>query len=160
MKVKYYGDKVVTNEKSIVLCGPTPRDNNTLSWRPKALQILEKLGFDGTIYVPEYTSGLKFNSYIDQVNWEREVYINCTVILFWVPRHIPDMLGLTTNVEFGYWLKSEKCIYGRPEFAERTRYLDWLYNLEYHKEPYNDLEKLLQAGMLLADELVKNKKEI
>ena len=45
------------------------------------------------------------------------------------------MLGLTTNVEFGYWLKSKKCLYGRLNNAYRTDYLDWLYKLEYEEEP-------------------------
>ena len=79
MKVKYYKDEVIENEKSIVLC------------------------------------------------------------------------GLTTNVEFGYWLKSGKCIYGRPDTAQRTRYLDWLYNLEYKKEPHNNLEELLKEAIVLAN---------
>lgn len=149
IKIKYYTDEVAENEKSIALCGPTPRDNKTTSWRVEALQILEKLGFEGTVYVPEYSSGQKYKSYVEQVEWERKVYLNCTIMVFWIPRHFPDMPGLTTNVEFGYWLKSGKCIYGRPENAERTRYLDWLYNLEYNKKPYNNLEELLHASIIL-----------
>lgn len=153
MQVKYYEDDIIENEKSIVLCGPTPRDTNTPSWRPEALKILKKLDYDGIVYVPEYKDGKGYNSSFEKVKytWERNTYLNSTVILFWVPREIPNMLGLTTNVEFGYWLKSGKCIYGRPDFAQRTRYLDWLYNLEYNKEPYNNLEELLKETIKLAN---------
>lgn len=161
MKIKYYGDDIEKNEKSLVLCGPTPRDSSTPSWRPEAIEMLEKLGFEGTVFVPEYSSSIRFDSYIDQVEWERNVYTNCTVILFWVPRHFPNMPGFTTNVEFGYWINSGKCIYGRPDNAERTRYLDWLYNLEYKKEPYNNLKDLLNNSILLVDKLSEeNRKEL
>lgn len=159
MKIKYYGDKIVQGEKSIVLCGPTPRDEYTQSWRPEALKIFQNLKFEGTVFVPEYSSSWRFHTHDEQVGWERNVYLNCTVMLFWVPRHIPDMIGLTTNVEFGYWLKSGKVLYGRPENAERVRYLDWLYNLEYNKPPFSNLEELIQESIKLTYE-AKDIKEI
>lgn len=156
MIIKYYGDKIEKNMKSIVLCGPTPRDSNVKSWRPKAISILEDLKYDGIVYIPENGCNQEvFKKYIEQVEWEREVYINSTIILFWIPRKISDMLGLTTNVEFGYWLKSKKCIYGRPENAERIRYLDWLYSLEYNKIPSSDLKELLINALEMVNNLIK-----
>ena len=88
------------------------------------------------------------------ISWrkERECYINSNVIVFWVPRKFPSMLGLTTNVEFGYWLKSKKCIYGRPDDSYRTDYLDWLYNLEYNKKPENSLDELLRQAVKMSEE--------
>lgn len=59
----------------------------------------------------------------------------------------------TTNVEFGYWLHSGKVVYGRPSNAPKTKYLDWLYKLDYDKDPCNDLETLLKASSLLANNL-------
>lgn len=150
MKIKYYGDEIGTNEKSLVLCGPTPRSDEVKSWRPTAIKILEELQFDGIVYVPEYKSEICFN-YEEQVNWEREVYKSAKIIIFWVPRKKPDMLGLTTNVEFGYWLKTGKCIYGRPSDAERVRYLDWLYKLEYDEKPYYELKELLKKAISLVN---------
>ena len=71
-----------------------------------------ELNYDGIVYVPELKDDLQvFKNKEEQVLWERECYINSNVILFCVPRIFPSMLGLTTNVEFGYWLKSKKCIY-------------------------------------------------
>ena len=59
---------------------------------------------------------------------------------------------ISINVRFGYWLKSRKCIYGRPDNAYRTDYLDWLYNLEYNKKPINSLEKLLEQAVKMSEE--------
>lgn len=59
----------------------------------------------------------------------------------------------TTNVEFGYWLHSGKVVYGRPRNAHKTKYLDWLYKLDYDKDPYTDLETLLRDSSLLANNL-------
>lgn len=54
MIVKYYEDKVIECKKSIFLAGPTLRKEIVKSWRPQAIEILEELGFDGVVYVPEF----------------------------------------------------------------------------------------------------------
>lgn len=153
MEIKYYGDEILPNQKAISLCGPTPRNNKTKSWRIDAIKILKKLNYDGIVYIPE-SNGEKlfFKNKEEQMMWERNCYINSNIIVFWVPRKFPNMLGLTTNVEFGYWLKIKKCIYGRPKNAYRTDYLDWLYNLEYHKKPYDTLEELITETVALLEE--------
>ena len=148
MIVKYYGDLITKDKPAISLCGPTPRDSKTTSWRQEALSILQDLGYDGIVYVPESKNEIPvFENKDAQRAWERDCYLNSNVILFWVPRTFPNMLGLTTNVEFGYWLKSKKCVYGRPDGAYRTDYLDWLYNLEYHQKPSNSLAELLRQAI-------------
>lgn len=153
MKVKYYGDTIEKNKKSISLCGPTPRNNKVISWRKEALDILQNIGYDGIVYVPELKNEVQvFKTKYEQLSWERECYINSNVILFWIPRKFPTMLGLTTNVEFGYWLKSKKCIYGRPDCAYRTDYLDWLYNLEYNQKPKNSLDELLKQAVKMSED--------
>ena len=153
MKVKYYGDTIEKNKKSISLCGPTPRNNKVISWRKEALDILQNIGYDGIVYVPELKNEVQvFKTKYEQLSLERECYINSNVILFWIPRKFPTMLGLTTNVEFGYWLKSKKCIYGRPDGAYRTDYLDWLYNLEYNQKPKNSLDELLKQAVKMSED--------
>lgn len=148
MEIRYYGDKITKDKKSISLCGPTPRNNKTESWRKEAINILKELKYNGIVYIPESKNNENiFKCKEEQLMWERNCYINSDLILFWVPRKFPNMLGLTTNVEFGYWLKSKKCLYGRPNNAYRTDYLDWLYKLEYTKEPYNDLKELLKEAI-------------
>lgn len=153
MEIKYYGDIIEKGKIAISLCGPTPRNNKVKSWRQEALNILQKLNYNGIVYVPELKNEKEvFTKKEEQLLWERECYINSNVILFWVPRKFPSMLGLTTNVEFGYWLKSKKCIYGRPDDSYRTSYLDWLYNLEYNKQPINSLEELLKQAVKMSEE--------
>jgi hypothetical protein len=85
--------------------------------------------------------------------WERIALTEATVIMFWIPRSLPDMPAFTTNVEFGYWLSSGKVIYGRPDNASKIKYLDWLYELDYRKKPINNLETLLRESIHLANTL-------
>ncbi len=111
------------------------------------------MGFDGIVYVPEYSTWKPKEDYIDQAMWERIALTDATVILFWVPRKLPDMAAFTTNVEFGYWLHSGKVVYGRPNDASKIKYLDWLYRLDYDKNPYENLQSLLGASVELANNL-------
>lgn len=79
--------------------------------------------------------------------WERIGLTNASVIAFWIPRYLPDMPAFTTNVEFGYWLHTGKVVYGRPNDAEKIKYLDWLYKLDYNEEPVDSLEELLNISV-------------
>ena len=144
MRVNFSDEVVLKGKKSIFLAGPTPREEKVASWRVDAVKKLEELGFDGVVFVPEYSTWVPKTNYVDQANWEREALTEATVILFWIPRSLPDMPGFSTNVEFGYWLHSKKVIYGRPDGAPKTKYLDWLYKTDYNEEPFNDLDKLLE----------------
>jgi hypothetical protein len=112
---------------TIFLAGPTPRLSDVQSWRPEALDLLGQLGFTGTVLVPERRDWSAGFDYLDQVEWEYTGLEGCSTIAFWVPRRLPDLLGLTTNVEFGRYVGSGRCVYGRPEGAAHTKYLDWLY---------------------------------
>lgn len=113
--------------QSIFLAGPTPRKNTTTpSWRPEALQIIEKYGFDGTVFIPENREGVCGFEYDAQVHWEWEALNQATIILFWVPRDIEQMPAFTTNVEFGMYAHSRKIILGYPKDAPKMSYLDAL----------------------------------
>lgn len=159
--IKNYSDQeVIKNEKSIFLAGPTPRTDKIKSWRLNACDILEELGFDGVVYVPEYSTNKAKEDYVDQAMWERKALKEATVILFWIPRDLKDMPAFTTNVEFGYWLHTNKVIYGRPNGAPKTKYLDWLYELDYNKKPHNNLKDLLKCSIEMAEELHNNKQKL
>lgn len=110
--------------KSIFLAGPTPREPLVPSWRPEAIAILGELGFEGDVLVPERADWASLSAYLDQVNWEWEGLNLCTQAVFWVPRDLADMPAFTTNVEYGLMASSSKCVFGRPEGAPKTRYLD------------------------------------
>lgn len=112
--------------KSIMLCGPSPRDKDTTSWRPKAIELLEKLGYDGHVFVPEPRDGKFSGDYIDQVEWETAALSQADSIVFWVPRDMKTMPALTTNVEFGVWADSGKVVLGTPAEAEHVRYLQYM----------------------------------
>lgn len=110
--------------KSMFLAGPTPRDSETASWRPRALELLAEAGYDGVVFVPEEEGGfLPGHDYDAQLAWERAALDACDVILFWVPRNMAKMPGLTTNVEFGLYVSSGKVVFGAPQGAASVRYL-------------------------------------
>lgn len=158
MKINYSDQEVIKGVKSIFLAGPTPRGSETESWRTNACELLEENGFDGVVYVPEYSTWKPKTDYVDQAEWEREALTNASVIAFWIPRELPDMPAFTTNVEFGYWLHSGKVLYGRPDSASKIKYLDWLYRVDTGLEPVNNINDLLLEAIELSDKLFNDVK--
>jgi 8-oxo-dGTP pyrophosphatase MutT (NUDIX family) len=112
--------------RSVFLAGPTPRTAEVASWRPAALALLAERGYDGVVFVPEPRDGGPVRSYIAQVDWELDALACADCILFWIPRELAQLPGFTTNVEFGYWARSGKCILGAPPGAPKLTYLDAL----------------------------------
>lgn len=113
---------------SIFLAGPTPRDNDTQSWRPAALRQLADRAYDGLVYVPENKDGPNIwdsASWEAQITWEENAIEAATCLLFWIPRNMMTLPGLTTNVEFGYALgrNPHKVVLGFPPGAPGTQYL-------------------------------------
>lgn len=160
MIINYSDKPVLKGKKSIFLAGPTPRSLDVETWRKEAIRILDELGFDGIVYVPELEVDNRTFNYDNQVWWEREALYNASTIIFWIPR-CSQLPAFTTNVEYGYWIakNSNKCLYGRPDDSEKNRYLDWLYQTETGNKPINNLEELLKDAVKLANEN-KNKTDI
>ncbi len=129
--------------KSLFLAGPIPRDEGVASWKRKAVDILEKHGFSGTVLVPEKREFTAKVDYMDEIEWDLKALSTCDLIVFWIPRKKPHMLGLTSNVEFGYYINKKNIIYGRPDNADEISYLDWLYKKDTGETPFNNLEDLL-----------------
>jgi 8-oxo-dGTP pyrophosphatase MutT (NUDIX family) len=140
MQVIYAGEEMPEKVvKSIFLAGPTPRNKEEQSsWRPLALDFLDRMRYDGVVFIPEPRDGEFKLNYDDQVSWE-EKYLNIAdCIVFWVPRDIeldskgyPKMAGFTTNVEFGAWADSGKIVFGAPPNATKNGYL------KHYSEKYN-----------------------
>lgn len=132
MKIIYTFENDKVEGESLFLAGPTPRSADVQSWRPKTIELLEnKFKFDGTVYCPEYREGHcdiegkgKFN---DQIDWEHNALDTCDAILMWVPRKLETMPALTTNIEFGFYVKSGRLFYGRPPESVKNHYLDYCY---------------------------------
>lgn len=113
----------------IFLAGPTPRDGTVERWRTQARIILEHHALNrnlGTILIPEDEDFDNFDPVTinNQVEWEWKGLEESDAILFWVPRNMVTLPGLTTNVEFGMQAKSNKVVLGYPEDAEHCGYLD------------------------------------
>lgn len=131
MQVVYTGEQAPTIvTKSIFLAGPSPRKASDPNWRVDAFKILKDLGYTGVVYAPIWRDGPPNESgkpfdYDGQVEWETKYLNACDVIVFWVPRDMESLPGLTTNVEYGMWLNSGKIVLGYPNDAEHMRYLDW-----------------------------------
>lgn len=143
MVINYSDQPVKKTGKSVFLAGPTPRSKDIPSWRPKACEYLQEQGFDGIIYVPELSSGEAKFCYDNQIAWEWTALENASIIAFWIPRNRITMPAFTTNVEFGYYVRDSRVVYGRPDSAELNSYLDRLYK-RHHSEGliYNDLREL------------------
>jgi hypothetical protein len=134
--------------RSIFLAGPTPREANVKSWRPEALKILKDLGYDGTVYIPEYKSGPKGQNFSAdaQIKWERLAMQSADIILMWVPRELKDMPAFTTNVEFGLYCDSGRLVFGYPKNAPKMDYLGWTAK-EKKIQIHNDLNSLCKEAI-------------
>lgn len=151
MKLNFSSKEVIKEENSLFLAGPTPRTLEMESWRKEAIKILEDLHYNGVVYIPEREFDEENRGSENESLWEREALYNAKVIVFWVPRSIKRLPGFTTNIEFGYWLSkdSSKVVYGRPDDSENNEYLDWLYETETSKKPFNNLEALLTEAVAM-----------
>ncbi len=147
MNVIFADQTLSLRQPSIFLAGPTPRSAGIPSWRPEALAILQELQFAGTLLVPERRNWCVRFNYLDQVEWEFAGLEGCSVVAFWVPRDLSALPGFTTNVEFGRYVGSGRCVYGRPADAPHTHYLDWLYAKLTGREPEQTLRATLTAAV-------------
>lgn len=133
-------------KKTLFLAGPTPREAGVPGWRQEALQILRELGFDGTVFIPEPRDGKWLENYEVQIEWEEEGLQRADAIVFWVPRQIPMMTGLTTNIEWGEWKGSGKVLWGAPETATQVRYPEY-YAKKLGVPTFKDLRELLTQAV-------------
>ena len=109
----------------IFLAGPVPRDDGNdgvAAWHVDAINALDSAGFHGTIAVPRLPPGVKADS-AAQVVWEHAAMSRADALLFWIPRVLWSLPGLTTNLEWGVWHGSGKAVLGAPPGAPRMRYL-------------------------------------
>ncbi|MFI5945895.1 nucleoside 2-deoxyribosyltransferase domain-containing protein [Streptomyces uncialis] len=118
---------------SVFLAGPTPdRSAPVPSWRPAALDTLTAQWNSETpltVLSPESRNGQRAARYEDQVDWETTARQNATAILFWIPRDLRTMPGMTTNVEFGLDVTTGRAVLGCPPDCpdpQRNRYLIYI----------------------------------
>lgn len=101
-----------------------------VSWRLQAIREFEKIGYLGELYVPEPEGCGSFSSseldHSAQIKWSRRGLSRSRVIMFWVPRDLDTLPGFTTNIEFGEWCRSGKCVLGYPSTAKKMGYLAYV----------------------------------
>ncbi len=132
--------------KKIFLAGPMSRTGGA-DWRDDAIKILQDGGYDGAVYDPRSNWGAETFSFSAQVEWELKALNRADVILFWVPR-TEENPGFTTNVEFGKFVDSGRCVLGFPPDAMKMRYLKELANNA--KAPvFETLERCLEEAIIL-----------
>ena len=126
----YYAQTPLPNnyQPSIFLAGPTPRSPEVPSWRPQALELLQR--YPCNVLVPEFPApppNAKFD-YPAQVEWEHAALKAAQVICFWIPRS-EQLPGYTTNIEFGAFAlsgnpnRTNKVVLGYPPNTPHTDYL-------------------------------------
>lgn len=115
---------------SVFLAGPTPDKRTPVpSWRPEAARLLAEQWTGEqplTVLSPESRNGQRAERYEHQVDWETDARASASAILFWIPRDMHTMPGMTTNVEFGLDVTSGRAVLGCPPDCpnpERNRYL-------------------------------------
>ncbi len=116
--------------------------------------MLQNHGFKGNVFVPEYEIVDDAVDYGDEhIDWEHKCLKEADLILFWVPRNLKNMHGLTTNIEWGRWESSGKVLLGYPDHAERMGYMK--YYAKKHQVPiFHDLAEMLEH----ASDMVTQKK--
>ena len=93
-------------KNSIFLAGPCPRDNYEDDWRDEACEILDELGFDGTVLNPtndHYTEmrGQYDDMLMKQTTWEFEAMTKANAIV--LSRSVIDVL-FTNNIRIPYFI--------------------------------------------------------
>lgn len=145
---------------SIFLAGPTLRGNRRGSWRERAIELLSS--FEGLVVIPENRNPeepFDQRDWTEQVDWELKWLHRATVVLFWVPRDMVTLPGLTTNVEFGLMLGETdgffdpKVVLGYPIGAPHTAYLGHLAR-RYKVPICHTLEYTIQTAVKLARDML------
>lgn len=113
---------------SLFLAGPTPRSSSVRSWRPAAIETITRAWAGGplAVLVPEPRDGRWATDYTEQYDWEHTAMEAAARIMFWIPRDMATLPGLTTNIEWGRYCTSGRVVLGAPPTApdaHRNRYL-------------------------------------
>lgn len=147
LRVVYVGQEFPSSfTKAIMLVGPTPRSPDVPSWRPEAIEILERIGYDGVVFVPEREDGLWRHNYDDQVETEEQMLHMADCIVCYIPRDMETMPALTSNDEWGCWKYSGKTVFGAPETAVKVSYQRYYAN-KLSIPSHTTLEATLRAAV-------------
>lgn len=145
---------------SIFLAGPTPRQySGVRSWRPRAVKILEQLGFEGIVYIPENRNIRSKINHKLQPKWEHEMLYKSSCVLFWVPRDLKKLPGLTTNVEYGLFATSGKAVLGAPKRAQKMSYFRFMAE-EFSIPQHSNLKDTIMNAVRVAEKSKHKKNNV
>lgn len=113
----------------VYLAGPVPRDSAVDSWHPEAIRELRRAGYEGMVIVPRTRPRRRAEDSDAQMRWEHAAMTRADAILFWIPRALWELPGLTSNLEWGIWHRSGKVVLGAPADAPRMSYLRFYADL-------------------------------
>ena len=135
--------------KSLFLAGPSIRSDTPpkYNWRKEALSLLEDMGYDGVVFVPLPKNDDWKNNYDEQIHWEQEAMNHSDIIVFWVPRDMNYLPGLTTNFEFGQRIPFNNVVLGYPKNAEKIKYLHWMADYYNLPEVKHSLKETLSIAL-------------
>lgn len=138
-----------TISQSCFLAGCTPRSSEVPSWRPEALRYLEEAGYEGVVFVPEARAENPWDekNWAPQVEWERLCLNVADQIVFWIPRNMETMQGLTSNVEFGRYIADNKVVFGAPTEAVHVKYLEKMLLDDAHTHRNYTLESTIYEAV-------------
>ncbi|MDR1026736.1 MAG: nucleoside 2-deoxyribosyltransferase domain-containing protein [Lactobacillus sp.] len=132
------------NTPSIFIAGPIMAMDGSRQdkWQRQALKMLDDMGYEGHIYVPELTPEYTTNN----IDWEVEHLTKAKCIMFWIPRDLKTLPAFTSNIEFGEWMNSGKVVLGFPPEAENMFYIS--YRAQKLGIPtFHTLEETLHAAI-------------
>lgn|SRR5574344_602769 len=143
--------KIKNAKNTIFLAGPCPRTKEDYKndWRYEAVEILNKLNFNGSVFNPtneHYKEASDKNgddTLEKQTKWEYEAMHKASAIVFWIPRS-KEHPAFTTNIEIGPWIGKPGIFVGWPDNAIKNEYLGIRCKMA-GMTVYNDLEELLTA---------------
>lgn len=149
MNLVYSLEPVPYTTFSVFLAGPTPRKHSTAkSWRPEMVRTLNEVfnttsTLDLSILMPEDRTGTFHGDATRQREWEYLAISSCSLLLFWVPRSLQDgMPALTTNIEFGFWIKEKDVLLGFPENSDHMAYMSWLLAKEKKQDHLHSMSEI------------------
>lgn len=142
-------NKIEKISNAVFLAGPSPRMGvqykDDCEWRKEFIYILRKKGFDGDIIDP-INRNFDKTDLKKQIEWEVDGLYKSSLIVFWIPR-TKEHPALTTNVEFGEWLNSNKILLGFPDESINNDYLKIraeINNIPVHHDLYSLADSVIK----------------
>ncbi len=141
MFINHSKQSLIKSEKGIYLANPTKEVEL------EALSTLEQKGFDGVVYIGG----------IAEREWNEEAIKNSNAVVLWVSKPQSETPSFTRCVNFEELISTGKLLYGRPNDADRLKYIDWLYEFDMSEKPFASMEELIDTAIAKCDEDVSEK---